>query len=639
MSSSKELKEQIAAIKERIAREKEGIALFQPMIEDLRMRKKQIEEDLANIANNLKNNIDNLRGAEDTIRELQWQLNKLERALARAIAEENAYRLLMEKTIEFDSITMQAAWREFAFKHQVDGAKVLAAVTRGILGDKRGLGKTLTSVATIDMLRAKRVIYIVAKKFCNNLRKEVERWSGARSVWYLPDVPRKLWQGTLQMAALSDEWVFIINLEAWRMDNTLLTMIKLLCPDTVIVDEAHYINNETTNAWKGVRDLVYATNYCPVCNMATIIERNESLLVCNRCGYFRDHTEEEEFMSVKNVFMMTGSTVKNRPDDLWALLYLIDRKSFPKKKLFLDDYCIQLNGNMWGWSHGAEDRLNRELGMRYLARTRESTGVRVPPQEIQKIELDFLADEYPEQYALYKQVEREFAIRLNEDENMPITAIIAQITRLRQVLTYPKGIKFPVTDWEGKAVKDQYRTVEVSESIKIDKAQELIAELVKGEGERVVVFSKFTAPLYALADRIRMENSIKSVVYAGGMSDERVKEIQIDFDARTKKENPDYETKWDVVLCTFAMGSESVNFNAATQVIFLDREWNPAGEDQATGRVQRIGQENETTVHILHCLTTIDEWMDNINKVKADVIAGFEDAHAIRRELLAALGS
>jgi SNF2 family DNA or RNA helicase len=106
---------------------------------------------------------------------------------------------------------------------------------------------------------------------------------------------------------------------------------------------------------------------------------------------------------------------------------------------------------------------------------------------------------------------------------------------------------------------------------------------------------------------------------------ERVK-IKEDVDRRTC-EAPDYgQYKYQVVLCNYRTGGVGLNFTAMTETIFMDEEWNPGKADQAMGRTDRIGQTEETNVHILRVPGTIDTWMVNLNEEKADIISGFESA-------------
>jgi SNF2 family DNA or RNA helicase len=106
-------------------------------------------------------------------------------------------------------------------------------------------------------------------------------------------------------------------------------------------------------------------------------------------------------------------------------------------------------------------------------------------------------------------------------------------------------------------------------------------------------------------------------------------EVQIDFDRRTS--GSDY--KWDVVLCHYKKGGVGLNLNAATQTILLDEEWNPGKEDQAHGRTDRMGQTEESTVHVLRVDDTVDIWMSSLIAAKAQMIDGFEVQVDLQQEL------
>lgn len=48
-----------------------------------------------------------------------------------------------------------------------------------------------------------------------------------------------------------------------------------------------------------------------------------------------------------------------------------------------------------------------------------------------------------------------------------------------------------------------------------------------------------------------------------------------------------------VLVATLKTGSVGLNLQSASRVFFMDPWWNPAIEDQAIGRVHRIGQRRE----------------------------------------------
>jgi SNF2 family DNA or RNA helicase len=118
-------------------------------------------------------------------------------------------------------------------------------------------------------------------------------------------------------------------------------------------------------------------------------------------------------------------------------------------------------------------------------------------------------------------------------------------------------------------------------------------------------------------------------------------EAKLDFDRRYC-EAPDYNNgngpKWQVLLANYKTGGVGLNFTAATEMIELDQEWNPGKEDQARGRIDRMGQVSETNVHVINIERTIDGWMSDLNEEKAQLIDGFNSmAEPLSTQLLDAM--
>ena len=69
-------------------------------------------------------------------------------------------------------------------------------------------------------------------------------------------------------------------------------------------------------------------------------------------------------------------------------------------------------------------------------------------------------------------------------------------------------------------------------------------------------------------------------------------------------------------------------------MFLIDEEWNGGKEDQAVGRFNRIGQTENTTVHIPRIMNTIDTWLANLIAFKRNVVAGFENETQILSDSL-----
>lgn len=150
-----ERKSRAEVIKNSVAEIRNSVAakiydLEQAIIDLKRARDEQIEEVSAN-----KKVLDTeiwdanvaLRKAEALLDSLQRQIDQARRAELKA-AE---FKTLEDR---WDLLTMGAPWREWAKDHQISGGKKCTYEGRMILADTMGLGKTLTSLITIDMIEA-----------------------------------------------------------------------------------------------------------------------------------------------------------------------------------------------------------------------------------------------------------------------------------------------------------------------------------------------------------------------------------------------------------------------------------------------------------------------------------------------------
>lgn len=555
-----------------------------------------------------------------------------------AVEEENA-RVQAATVANFETLeqlSQSAIWRtgnkfgDKALKHQVDGAYVLASSGRAILADSMGVGKTLTSIATLDLIGAKKILIVCPGEIMSGFEEELRKWS-ERPPIVMGRRPKKEQRVILNMlrATKAEEFVIIINYEAWSRDKALLIELESMCFDTIICDEAHRLKETNTSAYKGVEQIALSQNYCTVCKSYKKI-----------CP----HTGAGE-RSAKNVFLLTGTPILNRPTEIYSLLHILRPAEFDNKNAFVRNYCETdpYTGKV-GFRPGGMATLASRLSGSYLRRTRETAGIVLPKQDTVVHTIELNAQENAAQLELLEQLELHAQVEIDNGRAVGIIAKLALITRQRQAATWAGGmqIKVPIIDEMGNPVFDdfleqQFELYRIPEkyhtSAKMDAAYDLLEELVQ-DGQRVVVFSQFKQALYEMQRRCeRSDLPIRSVEYHGDTPAEVRDEVKRNFD-RSNHE----ESKWDAVLCHYKTGGVGLNLTAATQIIILDEEWNPGMNDQAYGRIQRIGQTEETTVHIFRTSNTVDEWMEELNVEKNNLVTGFnKENDGVENKLLSVL--
>jgi SNF2 family DNA or RNA helicase len=646
-------------------------------LESLEAEKKAMENQIDEIRKTMQKQIDVIRqqitafddehyyrikSLRQSLREAVRRVDSLMAQFRQALENELATEKFKSSALEFDRITAGLKWREFAYSHQIEGAKYFAANKRVILGDKMGLGKSLTSLIACDMLQSQKVLVIVPDDVVSNFVHEVVKWTPHRSVFSLGKLTKGERAATFAMLDYMKSYIAIVNYSAWRRDQSLLDSLIERRFDTVIIDEAHTIKETTTNAYKGVKKVVLSENSCPECRgPITLISNRIRESMSHKPNYFQcknvagcgwsenrdidDGVKRPAFAmsSIQNVFPMTGTAILNKPTDLFALLSLIDPVNFGEKYRFEFDYCARdIYTNKIVFRSGGMASLVKRLSGKWLARDRHQAGIVLPKQEIQYHNLIITEEEYPKQLKTITQLTKYATIMLDSGKQMSAIAAIALITRKRQANVWPAGIV--QKDMNGDVVFSVGE--DVNESIKVDwcinadnegHLMDFTADGNMGLGDRVVVFSQFKGPLIELENRLR-KAGVSVVRFDGDTPEDIRNQVKIDFD-RSRCNEPGYEKKWQVCLANYKSGGQGLNFNDATQMVILDSEWNGGREDQAFGRMDRLGQTEQTTVHILEIENTIDTWMRTLIEYKRDLVNGFESNAELAQALFRAMQS
>ncbi|XXT25040.1 DEAD/DEAH box helicase [Sorangium sp. So ce429] len=294
-------------------------------------------------------------------------------------------------------------------------------------------------------------------------------------------------------------------------------------------------------------------------------------------------------------FALTGTPVENRLAELWSILEFANPGLLGPLEAFRRAYAVPIE--RYGNREAAE-RLRRVVGPFLLRRVKTDPAVAgdLPPKNETRVYCTLTR----EQVTLYQAALDEAMRRIEEAEGMARRGLVlALLTMLKQICNHPAqclGEAGPLAGRSGKLAR----------------LTEMLEEALAA-GDRALVFTQFREMGDRLVRHLASALDTEVAFLHGGTPrlarDEMVRRFQ--DDPRGPR----------VFVLSVKAGGAGLNLTAASHVFHFDRWWNPAVEDQASGRAHRIGQRRAVQVHKLVCAGTVEEKVDRMLEQKRDLAA------------------
>lgn len=128
------------------------------------------------------------------------------------------------------------------------------------------------------------------------------------------------------------------------------------------------------------------------------------------------------------------------------------------------------------------------------------------------------------------------------------------------------------TDWEGK--------ISIPYDSKYEALKEIIKDVVKNQGKKMIIFATTIRTLYYLQHRLMLDKESALLIYGG------VKE-------RTNTVKQFQNSKSINILLSSEVGGEGLDMQFCDTIVNYDLPWNPMVVEQRIGRVDRFGQKSE----------------------------------------------
>jgi len=447
--------------------------------------------------------------------------------------------------------------------------------TGTLIGDEMGLGKTIQALGFINgHSEFQKVLIITKASLKMNWFREATKWL----------VNKKLTIGIAGNGVFPSTDVVIINYDICAKFQHALWEREW---DVTIIDECHQIKNRKAKRTKAI------------------------------VGYKPGRNEPVELASTgipsKNRLALTGTPIENNLEEMWTVLWWLNRDDFPSRwKLLSLAGCKSAPGMQTGPTDIGLERLQE-----FLRRT----------VMIRRLKKDVLT-ELPAKTRIVTEFDSEGMGHLIDQEReiwdqCEADRIEAQAeVEVARASDDPEAYKAAVAklrETQSIAFTEMARVRRETAEAKVPKTIAHIRERLDEVGT-MIVFAHHTACLESFAQAF---GNLSVLVHGGTSLPER--------DARVNRFMTDPSCR--LFFGSIRATGEGLNLTAANYVLFHEFDWVPSKMVQCEDRAHRIGQNDNVTVEVCVVDGTIDARMAKVCVAKADLAESALDSLAAKREV------
>jgi superfamily II DNA or RNA helicase len=298
-------------------------------------------------------------------------------------------------------------------------------------------------------------------------------------------------------------------------------------------------------------------------------------------------------LTAQSRIAVTGTPLENRLLDLWSIMEFLN----PGLLGSPDDL-----DSRWNTTRGRK-LLTRRLAPLMLRRTKDEVAPELPPRTDELLTVPMSASQRAA-YDSYMQQARE----AKGQGNM---AVLAALTRLRQICCHPALLDAQREDWSDERI--------LADSAKLRWLMSQVRELVD-EGHCALVFSQFTSMLEIIHQQLRKEE-IRTFRITGETPAARRGKLVDEFQQADEPA---------VFLLSLKAAGTGLTLTRADYVFIYDPWWNPAAENQAIDRTHRIGQDKPVFAYRLAAEDSVESRVLALQEQKRELftalIEGTESA-------------
>ena len=484
---------------------------------------------------------------------------------------------------------------ERLFPHQRVAVQWLLETPRAFLGDDMGLGKTLSVLSYFSALRRDQSFELLLVVCPNSL---VRNWLREAAMWFpelrisalTGDKGAKAWALRLLSSGSAEQEILVVNYEGVRLSYVTPELKRIASERRTLLclDESQRVKNHAAKTFKAIAEIA------PSCSRRVLL---------------------------------SGTPTPKDVSDLWAQVKILDEgerfgRSYYKWLSRVAELGTEFSDfAVKKWHEGEVEEAILRAQELMLRRKKEKV-VDLPAKTFSLREIELTGS----QRERYDEIREALMLRMRtlsgEQFVREITNILEEYLRAVQVASNPRLID---PEWKGDPAK----------FLELD---EIVDELVRGQGQKVVVWTNYLGNVRELCERYK---DLGAAPFSGEVSAaEREQTVR----AFQEQDLP------RILVAVPAAGGVGITLTAAQTAVYIDKTWNAEHWMQSVDRIHRIGQRGTVNViSLLGCkVDEIIHWnLRRKEQRQAEVLgdverpaksAGAHDADGIsREELLEAL--
>lgn len=345
---------------------------------------------------------------------------------------------------------------------------------------------------------------------------------------------------------------------------------------------------------------IYITTYDLLKNEKCfdLVRDNIKFVVIDECQAIKNHLSERAkavqkiCRNVEHIIPMSGTPIKNNAGEYFTVLNLIRPRLFPSYVNFIERDCDSYN-NGWGYKVGGlkNPEAFKDKTKDFIFRRTKAEVLPDLPKLFRKfyhVELD-------------RKLNKSYAKALDELDDLFYNEDMDSMERQSNML----------------AIMSKLR--QITGVSKVEQCLDFTTEFLESTDRKLVIFVHHHNVMTLLMESLKIychDNGYNMPLQlSSDLSAEKRQELIMKF------KDQDYRI---LVASTLAAG-EGLNLQFCADAVMLERQWNPANEEQGEARFYRFGQINSVNVTYMLASETIDEYFTDLVEQKRAIVSSALD--------------